>query len=74
MCEDGLWIFKNCDIWPLSQKECLTLWLKWCLKGILKSKCVVATHVEECKIIDKDWVQNVWEGNKTRFNGKGRRV
>jgi len=28
--------------------------------------CVVAEYVKECKIIEWDWVKNVWEENKTK--------
>jgi len=66
MCENGLIKLEVVDNRPNSQKECLTLWLGWFLKIILKSKCILAQYVEEYKIREWDGEETVWEGNKTK--------
>jgi len=66
MCENGLLKNEKVSIRPTSQKDCLILWLRWFLKRILKSKCVLAQYVKDDEIREWDGEQKVWEKNNSK--------
>ena len=66
MCESELINLEKVGIRPTSLKQGLTLWLRWYLKRILESKCILAQDIKEDEIKEWDGEQKVWEGNKTK--------
>ena len=46
--------------YPAQFTERVSLWLRWFLKRILKSKCVLAQVVEEYEICEWDGEQKIW--------------
>jgi len=63
MCENGLIKLEEVDNRPNLQKECLTLWLRWFLKRMWNSNCVLAQYFEEDEISE-------WDGRQKCLRGK----